>query len=125
MPYLNLGPGFFVHYREREPTPDDQPYVQTSEPEPVDQTQPSQPWRTGDLIKDLQTGKRMLILGAGGGWTGYVLENGNYGRFPGEGHDDLEARRLHNTGLAYVLKSEEQVQRDFQNGLFTPYFEIF
>ncbi len=121
------------------PTPTLQtPLISDTEPDPVYQIDTSRHWQVGDLVR--QQGKLILVIAVGlerqhkapddaGNWivvttfreliclneTGRVWQS------------DAPTYRVdfrHSTGLRYDYQSREQVQLDYRNGFFTPYFEI-
>ncbi|MVM42267.1 hypothetical protein GO730_38875 [Spirosoma sp. HMF3257] len=80
-------------------------------------------WQVGDLISHKQTGIIALILAVWDITLVVIARTGTVKRL-----SKLQAntlwKLLHNTGISYQFKNQEQVQRDYQNGLFIPFFEI-
>ena len=112
--------------------------VSDSEPEPVYRLDTSRDWQMGDLVR--QQGKQILVIAVGlerqrespddaGNWIVIgtfrelicLSETGRIWQ-PDAPTDRVDFR--HNTGLRYDYQSREEVQRDFRNEFFTPYFEI-
>lgn len=86
-------------------------------------------WQVGDLtILTRDNGVMGLIVGIHGTDYGGIIEmvcaDGGHFQEYVEFSAYLNKLFSHNTRLEYEFQNWEQVQRDFQNHLFTPHFEI-
>lgn len=92
-----------------------------SEPSPEQQYQRMEPrqWQVGDLISHREYGRCLLIMADHWpAWVRFISESGDI-------FDMSEPSRFsHNTGLQYTYKDQHTTERDFKQGVFTPYFEI-
>ncbi|MVM28452.1 hypothetical protein GO755_00305 [Spirosoma sp. HMF4905] len=86
------------------------------------QPQESSVWAVGDLYQ-FPTGL-VLCVGANHTFAYFVTAEG----MPLADVQLVDVPKdtffLHNTGLTYQYESREQVQQDYKNGLFTPYFVV-
>ncbi len=76
-------------------------------------------WKIGDLLR--HPNGQSLLIGFDSSDLVWLRETG----FTYLSDQRVMLDQLsHNTGLNYYYVAEEQVQRDYKAGLFTPYFEI-
>lgn len=100
--------------------------LQESEPTPEQQYQPTETrrWQVGDLINHREYGRCLLIMADC--WptcVRFISENGQLFDMA-HPHEFSRSAVRHNTGLQYIYSDQGNAERDFKNGLFTPYFEI-
>lgn len=95
--------------------------VQDSETDPSNQVA-LRKWQVGDLIK-VWDDYRAIVIGVNERQSWWLSENGDVvmGFIT---HENPNVVFSHNTSLTYKYESLEQIQRDFDNGFFNPYFQI-